>query len=203
MEKSTADQLNKSSQKNSRDLSNIISSAEFSDGPSPCSLQDGRQADLFGQPAFRASQSVSQVQNLEPLTNDTFCRSESNLSKDASPQLFLENKCPTWNGSTPRGMQWKEVITPSGRRFVEQIPLEPFKNADGSTGTLLPTPMASDNRNRGSINKTPSVTRRMNSGKQIGLSTLFDGKPCPFCVGAIMGYPVEWVSCAAKALATR
>jgi len=185
------------------DTPSAISSQESEDGHLPCSLPGGQQTDLFGQPAFLASQSVSQAQNLELLTNDTFCRSESNLSKGADHLLFLENKCQTWNGLTPRGMQWKEVITPSGRRFVEQIPLEPFKNADGSTGTLLPTPMASDNRNRGSINKTPSVTRRMNSGKQIGLSTLFDGKPCPFCVAAMMGYPGEWVSCAVKALATR
>ncbi len=134
---------------------------------------------------------------------DICCQKASDSSQSADQLVFLESKSQAWNGLTPRAMQWQMRVTPFGLTLGEQIPLEPFKNADGSIGRLLPTPMASDNRNRGSINKTPSVTRRMNSGKQIGLSMLFDGKPCPFCVAAMMGYPQEWVRCAVKALETR
>ncbi len=187
----------------SPDTSSIISSAGLRAGPSPSTLQDGPEIDLFGQQVSHASQLVLPGVCLEPLTNVTSYQSVSNLSRSADLKPCLENKSQAWNGSTPRGMQWKEVITPSGRRFVEQIQLEPFKKEDGSIGALLPTPIASDNRNRGSINKTPSVTRRMNSGKQIGLSMLFDGRPCPFCVAAMMGYPGAWVSCAVRALGTR
>jgi hypothetical protein len=55
----------------------------------------------------------------------------------------------------------------------------------------LPTPMASDNRDRGDTTN-PSIQRRMHIGKQIGLSMLFKGMPCPSCVEAMMGWPVGW-----------
>lgn len=58
---------------------------------------------------------------------------------------------------------------------------------------LLPTPMASDNRDRGTYLKTPAITRRVEIGKQIGLSMLFNGKPCPHCVSQIMGFPNGWL----------
>jgi len=58
---------------------------------------------------------------------------------------------------------------------------------------LLPTPMASDNRDRGTYLKTSAITRRVEIGKQIGLSMLFNGKPCPHCVTKIMGFPNGWL----------
>lgn len=58
---------------------------------------------------------------------------------------------------------------------------------------LLPTPMASDNRDRGTYLKTSAITRRVENGKQIGLSMLFNGKPCPHCVTQIMGFPNGWL----------
>lgn len=56
---------------------------------------------------------------------------------------------------------------------------------------LLPTPMASDNRDRGNT-LNPSIQRRMRIGKQIGLSMLFEKEPCPSCVEAMMGWPLGW-----------
>lgn len=194
--------LRKSSPATYAGIHNATCLQESGDSHSLYNSHVGQQIDLFGQQVSHANPTALQENDLEYQTKDTFYQSELNSLELADHHECSESKFPTWNGSMPRGMQWKERVTPSGRRFVEQIPLAPFKSADGSTGQLLPTPMASDNRNRGSINKTPSVTRRMNSGKQIGLSMLFDGRPCPFCVAGIMGYPAEWVSCAAKALAT-
>ena len=58
---------------------------------------------------------------------------------------------------------------------------------------LLPTPMASDNRDRGNVSN-PSIQRRMRIGKQIGLSALFEKVPCPLCVEGMMGWPANWTS---------
>ena len=57
---------------------------------------------------------------------------------------------------------------------------------------LLPTPQASDNRNRGTYGKTPAITRRVAIGKQLMLSMLFDGAPCPHCVENMMGLTASW-----------
>ena len=61
-----------------------------------------------------------------------------------------------------------------------------------SVGFVLPTPQASDNRDRGNIN-TPSIQRRIQIGKQVGLSALFKAMPCPMCVEPIMGFPEGWL----------
>lgn len=58
---------------------------------------------------------------------------------------------------------------------------------------LLPTPNASDNRDRGSL-ANPSVQRRIAIGKQIGLSVLFAKEPCPLCVEGTMGWPKNWTA---------
>jgi hypothetical protein len=57
--------------------------------------------------------------------------------------------------------------------------------------------MASDNRDRGDTTN-PSIQRRMRIGKQIGLSMLFKGAPCPSCVEAMMGWPAGWTALSRK-----
>lgn len=58
---------------------------------------------------------------------------------------------------------------------------------------LLPTPLASDNRDRGNVTN-PSIQRRMRIGKQVSLSALFAKAPCPLCVEGMMGWPKNWTS---------
>jgi hypothetical protein len=76
----------------------------------------------------------------------------------------------------------------NGKLFL-RLPLvrHIFANASG----LLPTPLASDNRDRGDCSM-PSIQRRMTIGKQIGLSMLFKGTPCPSCVEGMMGLPRDY-----------
>lgn len=64
----------------------------------------------------------------------------------------------------------------------------------GSASGLLPTPLASDNRDRGNI-LMPSIQRRLRIGKQTGLSMLFAKAPCPMCVEGMMGFPAGWTDC--------
>ena len=178
---------------------NATSSQESADGHTHYNLQDGQQLDLFGQLPAHVSPGHALVKSEAPKTSATSGPRLTASSTSAALQQSLASRFQTWNGQTPRRMTWKQLVTLSGRKLDEQIPLDCFTNDDGSTG-LLPTPVSSDNRNRGTINKSPSIARRIALGKQVGLSTLFDGRPCPFCVAAIIGYPPGWVSCAVEAL---
>ena len=57
---------------------------------------------------------------------------------------------------------------------------------------LLPTPNAADNRDRGGPS-TPAVARRMEKGKQVGLTMLVDGQLNPRFVAEMMGFPPDWL----------
>jgi len=57
--------------------------------------------------------------------------------------------------------------------------------------SLLPTPCASDHRDRGGPSN-PAIQRRMNIGKSIELSMYWDGPLNPQFVEEMMGFPVGW-----------
>lgn len=78
--------------------------------------------------------------------------------------------------------------TVAGELYLLPMPgLPTYEKESGS----LPTPNASDNRDRGNVSH-PSIQRRMRIGKQIGLSMLFEKEPCPSCVEGMMGIPLGW-----------
>ena len=56
---------------------------------------------------------------------------------------------------------------------------------------LLPTPNASDNRDRGGP-KDKCVQRRIEIGKQVGLTQLVDGRLNPRFTLQMMGFPPDW-----------
>jgi hypothetical protein len=56
---------------------------------------------------------------------------------------------------------------------------------------LLPTPNASDNRNRGNPND-PCIKKRIENGKQVGLTMMVDGQLNPPFVMEMMGFPPNW-----------
>jgi hypothetical protein len=72
------------------------------------------------------------------------------------------------------------------------------KGTDGSVGLarlgifgMLPTPNASDNRNRGNPND-PCIKKRIENGKQVGLTMMVDGQLNPPFVMEMMGFPPNW-----------
>jgi len=75
-----------------------------------------------------------------------------------------------------------------GELYPQQTPV--LRTSESESG-YLPTPGAADNRARGHI-LMPSIQRRIRIGKQIGLSMLFEGNPCPLCVEGMMGWPKGW-----------
>lgn len=95
-------------------------------------------------------------------------------------------------GSIWFGHKWKLATTPSRRSICRLV--ASAHPIPGNEFTLWRTPTSTDCRDRGHIGN-PSVQRRMRLGKQIGLSMLFQGTPCPFCVAATMGYPMQWARC--------
>jgi hypothetical protein len=56
---------------------------------------------------------------------------------------------------------------------------------------MLPTPNASDNRDRGGP-KNKCVQKRIENGKQVGLTMMVDGQLNPQFVMEMMGFPPNW-----------
>lgn len=87
--------------------------------------------------------------------------------------------------------RWKLKGTKFNRLLFQLRRLGP--NTKDIEHGLLPTPMASDFRDRGTYWDACNQ-RRLEIGKQVGLSTLFAKTPCPSCVIHIMGFPENWLS---------
>lgn len=62
---------------------------------------------------------------------------------------------------------------------------------DPKIQSFLPTPSASDNRNRGNPND-PCIQKRIENGKQVGLTMMVDGQLNPQFVAEMMGFPTNW-----------
>jgi DNA (cytosine-5)-methyltransferase 1 len=115
----------------------------------------------------------------------------SNLKRvDTLPRVVQAMERPTlW--PTPRNCSaMAATITPESAHDPKRNP-----NLETVVGrTLWPTPAASDNRDRGNLS-TPAVRRRMEKGKQIGLSMMVSeksGRLNPAWVGWLMGFPEGW-----------
>lgn len=174
---------------------NVIFSPESVDGPMHCELQAFQTITPSGQVLAHASRSAPQAANAGSLTQDIFGLSGSGSSASAALQRSMASKLRELtadSGSIWFGQTWKVQATPS-RRLIWQLAASAHR-IPGSGSILWRTPTATDNKDRGHIGN-PSIQRRMRLGKQIGLSMLFRRTPCPFCVGAMMGYPPQWTFC--------
>ena len=120
-----------------------------------------------------------------PMLPEPFATYDPDTSCWRMSQASLLGEWETYSAAWPRSGTMR-----SGK-CVARPALEHHTNANASG--LLPTPMASDARDRGHVGH-PSVQRRMRIGKQIGLSMLFEKAPCPLCVEGMMGYPLGWTS---------
>ena len=195
------DPSKKSSPKMLPNTSECISSAGLQDGILRSTSLNGQ--DLFGQVLAPANPSPAPGREGAMRTSGTSGRkcSGSSASADLTACLGsrLRRRLDTV-GSMEYSQTWKVAITPAGRRYLAHTASGRRISGRGCGG--LPTPQASDDRNRGSLGRNPSIARRIRIGKQIMFSMLFDGKPCPSCAAGMMGYPKEWVEslCAATAM---
>ena len=177
-------------------LTSATSLPESAVGVSPSVWRDGPTRDLFGQEAAPASRSAWQEKARPAKTGGIYGLRSSTSSASAALQASLANKLPALlegRGSTMFSLTWKVQATPQRRLICQLAASARTISANGFGG--LPTPTASDSRNRGTVGRTPATTRRQRLGKQIGFSMLFDPMPCHWCVASTMGYPQAWAQC--------
>ena len=119
------------------------------------------------------------------------CLSEQvEWSKDGPPIGYMtKTMWPTPKCSDSRHAISRHITDPEGRWI-------------GNLGEVVyametfPTPMASDNRDRGNLS-SPSVQRRLKIGKQVSLGqsvSQTSGRLNPQWVAWLMGWPVGWTS---------
>ena len=143
-----------------------------------------------------ANLSPSQVEKKVKKIRDTSGQKCLDLSKNSDRLGLLEKMLvDTLNSvSTPYLRTWRVKVTPRGH-LVFQL-LASVQTTKGRESGLLPTPNASDNRDRGNMSD-PVVQRRIRLGKQVGLSmrvkeTKDGGSLNPTWVEWLMGYPKGW-----------
>lgn len=128
----------------------------------------------------------SKMRDIYGLTLDELLQQDGPLG--VFSRMLLDTKL--WD-STRSYPTWHQKATPANRSLFQLVPLE--RHTGETVSGLLPTPLASDSIDRGNLSN-PSAQRRLDLGKQVGLSYLFKGTPCPTCVENMMGYPEGWTN---------
>jgi hypothetical protein len=181
---------------------NATSLPELEDGPTLLGSQEFQTTTHFGLDHVHANRFQPLEGSLDPTTSGICGRPGSTSLKSVNLQRSLESRLRAGqedDGCSKHAVKWSPWAMGSGLWVWMRAAQARTITAIGFG--LLPTPQASDNRNRGDISM-PCIQRRMRLGKQIGLSMLFKGTPCPMCVGSMMGYPREWLNALSKALLT-
>lgn len=149
--------------------------------------------DLFGQVVPHANHSAAPEPEPANQMSGTYGRILQGSSMSGALQSSLESKFMRllpMDGLMTHSAIWRHRNTPARRRYCRHIVPEQTLKEIGFIS--VPRPLASDYRDRGHVGN-PSIQRRMRLGKQLHLSQLFKGVPCPSCVLAIMGYPLKWL----------
>lgn len=118
---------------------------------------------------------------------DTWLESLAKYDRDSHSWRTVP--CSLLGDSAPFSPTWPRWGMMLGGVVYRQE--KPGHLTKGIASGYLPTPMASDNKDRGNVSN-PSIQRRIAIGKQVGLSMLFGRDPCPMCVEGMMGWPRGW-----------
>ena len=172
MEKSMNDPLLTLMEKTLKDLRSATSSLESAVGVMHLNLQDGQQIDLFGQDHHPVSHSQSQEREKPKMMSDTSGHTSSISSESVRLQQYLASKLPQQleqTGSTIYKLTWKTKVTPRQWQYCQLAASVPRTKENDSSS--WPTPVASDNRDRGSFDD-PSIQRRIKIGKSVELSMM-------------------------------
>ena len=135
------------------DTLNVISSPASAFGPTPCDVQDGPIAALFGLALAPANLSARQAKEMGLLTSGIYGPHGSILLDSETLSSSLVNRLAAKTliyGSTLYKLTWKPWVTPSGRSRFRLRASALRISATGSIG--WPTPTTSD----GSGGRTPA-----------------------------------------------
>jgi hypothetical protein len=147
----------------SKDLPSVISSPVSEDGAEHLSLQDGNQAELFGQEALRASLSQAQEIKKAKTTLDTSGLSSLISSESADLQQSLESRLRqqlNLDGSMIYKLTWRQKVTPQRRSYCHLAASAPRTKENACFS--WPTPSVRDYKDTGNLDKS----RFRKSGKE-------------------------------------
>ena len=197
----------------SKDLPSVISSPVSEDGAEHLSLQDGNQAELFGQGALRANLSPQQGTTLAKTMTDISGLSSSISSASATLQQSLESRLQAQldlDGLTMYKGIWKQRTTPQ-RRLYYQVGLSTPRTKENGCSSW-PTPSVRDYKDTGNLDKSRfrksgkerhDTVPRVAFGTAPPLSTAETANTVPSQLNHrfslwLMGYPIEWAYCAER-----
>ena len=188
-----------SNQKSSKDIRSITFSPGSEAGASPCVAQDGQTIDVFSPEAHHANHSALQDAERGMKTSGTLPQSGSTWSQPSgllgSLVSRLQPQLKKTTGSMIYSMHWKQKVTPRGRSYF-QLVASGRRTPDSDCGLQRgwPTPVTSDNRDRGKWDD-PAIQRRRAIGKSIELSMMAGvaGWSTPVVHNAKqLGFPAEF-----------
>ena len=198
-----------SSQKTSKDSRSAISSQESLDGPKHSDSQDGQKISPSGQAPvpvsrFRALDSEKDIP-IEDTCGPLFTISSPSRSLQWSLESKLRQRMDV-NGSPEYALTWKQVDMPAGVPISQLAAWERPTSVKGFTS--WPTPQAWDGNGvhwclDAAMRRSKGMTRPSGAkiGKMLGTDLrvrphLVNGIPNPNLSRKLMGFPVQWGSCA-------
>jgi len=155
MGQSIAGALPMSKQKILVSTPNAISSQELEGGAEHLSLQDGNQADPFGQGRPRVSLSVAQELTPRSMTSATYGLPGTTSSGSADLGQFLVSRLQhlsSTGGSTERRQIWQQRSTDLGLSYYRLQVSMPRTVENGYS--LWPTPATRDYKDSGDLDKS-------------------------------------------------
>ncbi len=167
-----------------------------------CSLQDGPQADVFGQQAFHVSPGVVPVKEKAQMMTAISGRLSTGSGKSVNLTNALANNLRTRlarDGSMPWRMTLKPKTTPFHRLYFEDVLLVHHSSERESFG-LLPTVTAREGRDWSKAqilakldNGTGVAKRICNLSPKALTQNLISGLN-PYFAAWMMGFPKSWIS---------
>lgn len=185
------------------DTTSVIFSPASEDGPTPCASPAGPTTAPSGQAPVLANLSARPDAEARLTTNDTSGPLFTASSPSATLQRSLENRLRArlaGLGSPLFDLTWSTWDMPSGPPICRLRVSGRVTFGDDCGG--WPTPAARDYRDISSTGKAYAASRKHHqpSAVTVAYERGFVTSQIPEVLSGLMGYPVQWVKCAASVM---